>query len=335
MVKKVLGIESSCDETSMAILETADDGVRAMVLANKIASQMDMQKAFGGVIPEIAAREHLTIISSVYKDTLQSAGVEPAEIDLIAVTAGPGLIGALLVGNAFARGLALRLQKPLIGVDHVHAHIYGALLNKPDPSFPALALVVSGGHTHLYEMASPTEFKLLRLSLDDACGESFDKVARLLGLSYPGGPVIDRMATKGDISRFKMPLVDLPGGFSYSGLKTHMLNTVRALGDKIQDDAVRNDLCAAFQKEAIEQILRPLERILGSAHPYKSIIIAGGVAANSYFRRRIQEFSSLELRLPEMTYCADNGAMIGALGARMYALEGIAAEFRPYSRYRG
>ncbi|MBI2603475.1 MAG: tRNA (adenosine(37)-N6)-threonylcarbamoyltransferase complex transferase subunit TsaD [Deltaproteobacteria bacterium] len=308
---KILGIESSCDETALALVE---DGRK--VLSTNLTSQ-DVHTLYGGVIPEIAAREHLRMIHPLYKKTLADADMSPEDIDAIAVTQGPGLIGALLVGVSFAKGLATTLRKPLIPVNHVHAHVHGALLGIPEnirreELFPSLALVVSGGHTHLYFMNTPMQFQLLASSQDDACGECFDKVAKLLGLGYPGGAAIEALAREGDETKVVMPkMMDEKEqmAFSYSGLKTHVLYLIQKEQLPIPSQR-RKDICAAFQKEAIGQIVRKLQTA-HSLHPnVRSIIVSGGVAANHYFRQAVKEACPIPSYFPDQKYCSDNAAMI-------------------------
>lgn len=337
----ILGIESSCDDTGVALVE---DGRR--VLASCVSNQTSIHAAFGGVVPEIAAREHLSNIYPLYEQALKLSGLRPEQIDAVAVTQGPGLIGALLVGISYAKGLASSLEIPLIPVDHVHAHIHGALLGLPSEValqdlFPGLALVVSGGHTHLYLMRSPTEFTLVASSVDDACGECFDKVAKVLGLPYPGGPAIEALARGGNAQRFPMPRMLANRkhlAFSYSGLKTHMASTIRSLGEVTDQD--KADLCAAFQEEAFGQIVRKVK--LASAQisvPLKSLLVAGGVAANKRFREILAAELRFKAYFPQLQYCADNGAMIAAYAWHRYQQANDKALFGEqswdaYSSYR-
>ncbi|MFW7382073.1 MAG: tRNA (adenosine(37)-N6)-threonylcarbamoyltransferase complex transferase subunit TsaD [Oligoflexus sp.] len=310
---RILGIESSCDETAAAVVESGQN-----VLSSVIASQIDVHRLFGGVVPEIAAREHLKVVAPIVEQALQEAGCTLAEIDGIAVTRGPGLIGALLVGISYAKGLAMAAEKPLIPVNHVHAHIHGAVLGlSQDFSalLPCLALVVSGGHTNLYVMKSPTEMELIGRSIDDACGESFDKVAKLFGLGYPGGPVVEKLAKQGDPSRFQMPRMVDDGrklAFSYSGLKTHMVNLRHRLKANLQEQDLA-DLCAGFQEEALGQLIRKLKQA-ARQYPVKSLLIAGGVAANQRFREMVKAELGITAYFPHLRYCSDNAAMIAALG---------------------
>ncbi|SMF46282.1 tRNA (adenosine(37)-N6)-threonylcarbamoyltransferase complex transferase subunit TsaD [Pseudobacteriovorax antillogorgiicola] len=313
----VLGIESSCDETAAAVVE---DGRK--VLSSQVFSQIETHKVFGGVVPEIAAREHLKVIQPMVQAALDEASCTLEDIDAIAVTQGPGLVGALLVGITYAKGLALGTGKPLIPVNHVHAHIHGALLGLDAPLeslFPGLALVVSGGHTNIYYMANPTDFELLAQTIDDACGESFDKVAKLFGLGYPGGPRIEALAKQGNPNHFQMPrMVEEKKRllFSYSGLKTHMVN-LRHRNKGVFTDEETADLCAAFQEEALGQLVRKLESAL-ALKPASSILVAGGVAANQRFRAMVDEAINVPVYFPHLRYCSDNAAMIAALGYHQF-----------------
>lgn len=333
----VLGVESSCDETAVALVRDGRE-----VLSSRIASQIAIHAPFGGVVPEIASRAHLDCLDPLCRQTLADAKVTPQEVDVIAVTQGPGLIGALLVGVAYAKGLALALGKPLVPVDHVHAHIHGALLGVPENSlYPTLALVVSGGHTNLYLMSGPTSFELMGSSIDDACGECFDKVAKLLGLPYPGGPHVERLARGGDPAAIPMPRMVSQKSrieFSYSGLKTFMANTIRAEPKPITEARVAN-LCAAFQDEALGQIVRKLSEALVRAPQAKSIVVAGGVAANSRFKALLAERIAVPAYFPPLSLCSDNAAMIAAFGYHVHA-EGAARgetylshRWDAYSRY--
>lgn len=336
----ILGIESSCDETAVALVA---DGRR--VLASVIASQTAVHQPFGGVVPEVAAREHLRLIDPLLHQALQDAGIDRDQIDAVAVTQGPGLIGALLVGVSYAKGLALGLGKPLLPVDHVHAHVHGALLGvEADLTsfYPALALVVSGGHTNLYRMHGPTHFRLLAASTDDACGECFDKVAKILGLGYPGGPLIERLAATGDRTRLPMPrMVEQKNRmeFSYSGLKTAVANLVnqrrQADGGGGADLA---DLCASFQEEALGQIVRKLSSALQSFGDTRSILVAGGVAANRRFRQMMAQEVKVPAYFPAPDFCSDNAAMIAAYAYhlaqdREWVQAAVGHDWDAYSRY--
>lgn len=331
----VLGIETSCDETAIALVKNGCE-----VLDSQVFSQVDRHRLFGGVVPEVAAREHLAVIDRLMPTCLENAQVDLQEIDAIAVTQGPGLVGALLVGVSYAKGLALSSGKPLIPVNHVHAHIHGVMLGERQLEYPALALVASGGHTNLYYMDSPTSFELLAQSMDDACGECFDKVAKVFGLNYPGGPFIEKMAEKGRLGEVSMPrMVEQKSklAFSYSGLKTYMVNLRRREEDPIPAQR-QADIMVAFQEEALGQVARKLSSALGVKPNAKSILVAGGVAANKRFRSLVEAAVNVPVFFPPLKYCSDNAAMIAALGYHMAAKEGL-DNFRDldwdcYSRYQ-
>ncbi len=328
----ILGLETSCDETAAAVVE---DGGR--VRANVISAQHDLHERYRGVVPEIASRAHLERLTPVLRDALDRAGVGFEQLDAIAVGNRPGLIGSLIVGVSAAKALAWSLDRPLIGVDHVQAHLSAAGLAQPPadpprPAFPALGLVVSGGHTSLYDMDAPLEQTLLGRTIDDAVGEAYDKAAVILGLGYPGGPRLDRLAAQGDPRAHDLPRSTLgPDSldFSFSGLKTALLYTVRghprgrgrdAVFERSADDltdAQRADLAASFQAAAIDAVMIKLERarrrMVGNGRPPRSLIIGGGVSANSLLRRRAAEWGppqGLDVFLPDMAYCMDNAAMI-------------------------
>ena len=341
----VLGIESSCDETAVAIVKDGNN-----VLSSVISSQVAKHAPYGGVIPEIAAREHLNAIGPLFNQAIKEADIDPSQIDLIATTQGPGLVGALLVGSTFAKGLGVSLGVPVLPVDHVHAHVHGALLGLPESVgsaeelFPALSLVVSGGHTNLYWMESPVQFRLLAATVDDACGECFDKVARMWNLPYPGGPVIEKMAKDGRPGRFKMPKMVSQKDkmiFSYSGLKTHLAYLCEREGPFAGQDL--NDLAYAFQDEAFGQIARKISSGLNLLDEKpRSLLVAGGVAANKRFRDILtSRFPGISHYFPALTYCADNAAMIAGLG--WYEFQKLKQEGKEvpsadswdvYSRYR-
>ena len=307
----VLGIESSCDDSAAAIVA---DG--RQVLAERISSQAQLHEKYGGVVPELAARAHLLQIATLVQEVLPEAGVRQQELDAIAVTQGPGLVGSLLIGASFAKGLALATGKPLLPVNHVHAHLCGALLGVDTDMrqlLPCLALIVSGGHTNLYYMHKMLDFQLVAHTLDDACGEAFDKIAKVLGLGWPGGPRIEQAAAKGQAGKFAMPKV-MRGAhnFSYAGLKTHVVNLWRQAGGKLQEQEIA-DLCYAFQEEALRQLVDGMAQHLRS--PTKSIIVAGGVAANQRLRTMLAaRFSEQRLLFPARRFCTDNAAMIAAFG---------------------
>ena len=334
---RILGIESSCDETAVAIVRDGRD-----VDVSLVASQIDRHAPFGGVVPEIASREHLKAIDPLVQQALTTSSLD--DIDAIAVSQGPGLIGALLVGVSYAKGLAVSRGIPLIPVDHVHAHVHGALLGVDvglEEIFPCLALVVSGGHTNLYFMREPTQFDLLASTIDDACGECFDKVGKLLGLPYPGGPHIENIGSEGSHAGFPMPKAMEEKdrlAFSFSGLKTYMANSIRKLEREETLAERRADLCASFQEAALGQIVRKLKRAYQLHPEAKSILVAGGVAANQRFRTLVADAIRLPSHFPAPKYCADNGAMIAALAYHQWQA-GEPSSFSnmawdAYSRYR-
>ena len=315
----ILGIESSCDETALALVQDQK------VLCSLVSSQIEDHKKFGGVIPEIAARKHLETLPHLFSELLEESGISVNEIDLIAVTRGPGLVGALLVGCSFAKGLALSLGKPIIPVNHVHAHVHGALislskdLKKEKELFPSLSLVISGGHTNIFYMSSPTSFELVAQSLDDACGECFDKVGKMLGLPYPGGPIIEKKALAGDPKKFPMPKMMAKSkklDFSYSGLKTHVFYLLKSNPDLTEQD--KADVCASFQDNAFEQITRRLKQASKKYPDLKSFLVAGGVAANKRFRFLLESNLDHPVFFPKLDYCSDNAAMVAAYAEALH-----------------
>jgi N6-L-threonylcarbamoyladenine synthase len=315
-----LGIESSCDETAAAVVA---DGVRA--LSNVIASQVATHSRYGGVVPELASREHLEKIGIIVDEALAQAGVKAGDIDGLAVTCGPGLIGSLLVGINYAKGFAFALKKPIVGVNHIEGHIFSVAFEYPTPKHPALALVVSGGHTNLFFMPEPERYKLVGRTRDDAAGEAFDKVSKLLGLGYPGGPVIDLLARGGDKRAIIFPLAQINEeqslDFSFSGLKTAVLRYVRenniepvANGEPPNQQTL--DLCASFQNAVVRALVRGLRK---AADRYKpaTLILAGGVACNSELRssgRNLADEINIPVLIPSPVYTTDNAAMIAAAG---------------------
>jgi len=305
-----LGIETSCDETSVAVVE---DGRR--ILSNVIHSQVDVHKDFGGVVPELAARDHLERLPHLLDLALEKAGVTPADLDLVAVTRGPGLVGCLLVGVGVGEGLATAWSKPITGVNHLWGHVYAAMLARSDLEPPLLGLVVSGAHSDLVRMPEHARFKVIGRTRDDAAGEAFDKAARMLGLGYPGGPALDRLARTGDPRRQPLPKPSLPGlEYSFSGLKTALLYRLRDLGEAVTDQD-RADLAAAFEQSVVESLLEKLDLALGE-DPVGEVVVAGGVAANTLLRRRAAEVvgSGARLTMPPLDLCTDNAAMIAAAG---------------------
>jgi N6-L-threonylcarbamoyladenine synthase len=326
---RILGIESSCDETAAAVVE---DGFH--VLSDVVRSQAELHAPFGGPVPEIASRSHLEAIMPVVDQAVREAGIPLADLDAIAVTNRPGLIGALLVGVGVAKALALALRKPLIGVDHIAAHVHAAWMDdgpaKP-PALPGIALVVSGGHSVMFEMSDPFTLREIANTIDDACGETYDKVATMLGLGYPGGPVIDRLAREGnaDAYPFKAPLASRDGtDFSFSGIKTAVRYRITGENKKhppLPLDAVsRRDLAASFQRAVVDALLAATTRAV-DAHGARSIVIGGGCAANSEIRARFAALAAergLDLRLPSRARCSDNGAMIAGLGYHLLMRRG-------------
>lgn len=310
---KILGIESSCDETACAVVE---DG--KTVLSNIVASQIDEHRLYGGVVPEIASRRHAENIGWVTREALEKAGCTLDDIDAVAVTYAPGLIGALLVGVSYAKGLALAAKKPLIPVHHIAGHIAANYISHPELKPPYLCLVVSGGHSHIVEVLDYCKYRVIGRTRDDAAGECFDKVARTLGYEYPGGKFIDAAAKNGDAAAFVLPHPKVQGSeydLSFSGLKTAVINLVHNAQQKgIEID--REDMAASFQK-TIADILSQKTMLAAENLGYRVIAVAGGVSANSGVRERLTaecEKRGYELFLPELKYCGDNGAMIACQG---------------------
>jgi len=304
-----LAIESSCDESSVALV----DG--RQVLVNLVFSQEAAHAPFGGVVPELAARAHLRKLPALVRAALDRVGLQGDDLDLVAVTRGPGLIGSLLVGVGLAQGLARGWRKPLRGVNHLWGHVYAAMLARPELEPPLLALVVSGAHSDLVRMPAHGVFEVLGRTRDDAAGEAFDKAARMLGLGYPGGPVVDRMARRGDPARWPLPVPSLPGlEYSFSGLKTALRYRIRDLGgSEALDEKARADLAAAFERSVVESLLEKV-RLAWDRWPAPEVVICGGVAANSLLRRRAEETMEGRARvtIPPLSLCTDNAAMIGA-----------------------
>jgi N6-L-threonylcarbamoyladenine synthase len=316
---KLLAVETSCDETAAAVVE---DGRH--VLSNVVASQAEIHARFGGIVPEVASRHHLENLCPVVSRAMSEAGVDYSALDAVAVTAGPGLIGSLLVGVQAAKGIAFVHGKPLIPVHHLAGHIQAPFLAHPEAPLPALALVVSGGHTSLYWVPEEGEYRLVGRTRDDAAGEAFDKVAKLLGLGYPGGPIIDRLAPGGDDQAFDFGRVRIKDGkpdFSFSGLKTGVLHHVRRLGltpvaDPADVPGVVRDLVASFQRAVVAALLDRLRTAAEARRP-ACLLVTGGVAANSRLRREASVLGrsvGLPLFVPPLSLSTDNAAMIGAAG---------------------
>jgi N6-L-threonylcarbamoyladenine synthase len=315
----VLGIESSCDETAAAVIE---DG--RLIRSNIIASQVKTHAPFGGVVPELASREHLDRISPVVNSALQQASVTLEEINGIAVTRGPGLIGSLLVGLSFAKSLSLALNKPMVGVNHIEGHVYSVAFENPPVEYPAVALIVSGGHTTLFLIPEEGAYATLGRTRDDAAGEAYDKVAKLLGLGYPGGPVIDRLAKEGNAKAaemvFTLPKMDSPNlDFSFSGLKTAVLRFVREngihpLGADEEPGQIIKDLAASFQDKVVRSLVARLRKAVERHRP-RTVILAGGVACNSELRAKVSsEDYGAPVYYPSPLLTTDNAAMIAAAG---------------------
>jgi tRNA N6-adenosine threonylcarbamoyltransferase len=316
---RTLGIETSCDETSAAVLEGTTH-----LRSNVVASQVDLHARYGGVVPELASRRHLERLGPVIDEALERAGVELADIDAVAVTCGPGLVGALTVGVAAAKTLSLTLGRRLIGVNHLEGHIYAGFLERPDLLLPALVLIVSGAHSDLVVMTDHGKYQVLGRTRDDAAGEAFDKVARALGLGYPGGPAVDRAAQRGRPAAVALPL-PFPGeqsfDFSFSGLKTAVLRAVARLSGETAatppDAGWVPDVAAAFQGALVEVLVSKTLRA-ASLYPVRSLLLAGGVAANSALRAQMAEAAAavgLPLHLPAPALCTDNAGMVAAAGA--------------------
>ena len=310
----ILGIESSCDETSVSIVKNGCKEISTI-----ISSQIDIHKDYGGVVPEIASRQHVKNITIVLEECLQKANMTMEDIDAIAVTYGPGLIGSLLIGLEAAKTLSFIYNKPLIPVHHIAGHIYANSL-VDELQFPLLAVVVSGGHTELVEMKEHYEFEKLGGTLDDAIGECYDKVARIIGLEYPGGPKIDKLAKTGEPSyNLPIPLNDDSYNFSFSGLKSAVINLVhnqQQRGNEIR----KADLATSFQKVAVESIILKTRKAIIDKK-IKNVIVAGGVAANSGLREAMEKLTkelNVKLSIPPMKFCTDNGAMIAAAGFYAY-----------------
>lgn len=317
---RILAIESSCDETAAAVLENG----RAL-LSSVVASQIELHKQYGGVFPEVASREHIRTIYAVVEQALQQAHMNLDNVDAIAVTRGPGLAGSLVIGMNMAKGLAMGNNLPLIGVNHLEGHIYSAWLYPdevpvppPAPEFPILALLVSGGHSELNLIPDHLQYQHLGGTLDDAAGEAFDKVARLIGLSYPGGPSIQSAAQSGNKTAFNFPRARLEGtwNFSFSGLKTAVLRVVKDL-EKSGKPLPVNDLAASFQ-EAVVDVLYKKTMLAAREYKVKNIVVAGGVSANQSLRDLFLKQSEFPVFIPPLKYCTDNAAMIAAAGYYRY-----------------
>lgn len=319
---KILAIESSCDETSASVIENGK------ILSNIVASQI-IHEQHGGVVPELASRAHQQDIVKVVKKALDDAAIDKSELDGVAFTKGPGLLGSLLVGTSFAKSFALGLNVPLIEVNHMQAHILAHFIDDPKPCFPFICLTVSGGHTQMVLVKGPLEMEILGETADDAVGEAFDKAAKMLGLGYPGGPKIDQLAASGNPLAFTFPIAEMPAySFSFSGIKTSLLYFIQKNGDEFVKKNV-NDICASYQYTLIETLLRKLRKA-SKELKIKHVAIAGGVSANKGLRVALKDQAEKlgwELYIPDFQYCTDNAAMI-AMSAYFKYKAGIFSDQR-------
>lgn len=315
----VLGIETSCDETAAAIVRDGRE-----IVSSVISSQIEIHKRFGGVVPELASREHLDKIVPIVNEAFSRAGIAMQAIDGIAVTAGPGLVGSLVVGVSYAKAMAFALNKPFVGVNHIEGHIYSVAFENPPVEYPALALVVSGGHTNIFHLPEPGKYRVLARTRDDAAGEAFDKVARLLGLGYPGGPIIERLAREGNPKAVKLAVPRMGDGlpdFSFSGLKTAITKHVREtglqpVGGNDEPSAAVKDLAASFQSVVVRSLVSTLARVAAES-PAKTWIVSGGVACNQALREAAEEAArqaEVPVYFPSRHLSTDNAAMIAAAG---------------------
>ncbi len=328
----LLAIESSCDETSAAVM------VNGELKSNIISTQL-IHTEWGGVVPELASREHQKAIIPVVQEALQKANINKNDLNAIAFTRGPGLLGALLVGTSFAKALALSLNIPLIEVNHMQAHVLAHFIEDPKPTFPFLCLTVSGGHTQLVWVTSPLQMEVIGETQDDAVGEAFDKTAKLIGLPYPGGPLIDKLAKEGNPDKFPFSLGEMPGlNFSFSGIKTAILYFLQKETQKNPNYIEENkaDICASVQKTLIDMLLRKVKKAMKEKQ-CNQIAIAGGVSANSGLRSRLQELGAelgWEVFIPAFQYCTDNAGMIAMAGHFKYeAGEFTNQDVAPLARY--
>lgn len=313
----VLGIESSCDETSISIISEND------VKANLVSSQ-DFHNKYGGVVPELSSRAHLQIMLPLLKDALERSGLKLSDIDVISATAGPGLIGAVLVGLSFAKALSYSLRKPFIPVNHIEGHIYSPFLSDEKPEFPYLSLIVSGGHTLLLIVKNDLEIIKLGGTIDDAAGEAFDKGAKTLGLGYPGGPIIQKISETGNKTKIDFPIANVKGkyDFSFSGVKTALLRFVQKNYKNLEEITPNDlsDIAASYQESIVKALKNVVEKTLDD-FSVKSVSVAGGVAANKAVREAFMDISErrgLKLSIPDLKFCGDNAAMIAYRGARLF-----------------
>jgi N6-L-threonylcarbamoyladenine synthase len=316
----VLGIETSCDETGVALYDSAIAEPARALLSHRLHTQAAMHEAYGGVVPELASRDHIRRLLPLLEGALADAGRTRADIDAIAVTEGPGLVGALLVGTAFAHALGFALKKPVIGIHHLEGHLLSPLMSADPPSFPFVALLVSGGHTQLMHVEGVGRYTMLGETVDDAAGEAFDKTAKLLGLPYPGGPSLARLAETGNERAFALPRPMLHSGnldFSFSGLKTAVATVARDADLEHAYDGVKADLAASFQRAAVDVLVAKSMAALKATHS-KRLVVAGGVGANRLLRTELAAATAkrgARVYFPELEWCTDNGAMIALAGA--------------------
>ncbi|MEZ5345507.1 MAG: tRNA (adenosine(37)-N6)-threonylcarbamoyltransferase complex transferase subunit TsaD [Pyrinomonadaceae bacterium] len=316
----VLGIESSCDETAAAVVKDGHE-----ILSSVISSQIDIHREWGGVVPEIASREHLFKIDPIVKEALEKAEVSLQDIDAVAVTQGPGLMGSLLVGVCYAKALAFSLNKPLIGVNHIEGHFFSVVFENPVIEYPAMALIVSGGHTNLFYSPEEGKYKVISRTRDDAAGEAFDKVSKMLGLGYPGGPVIEKIAIEGDPRAIKFPVAKISDGrpdFSFSGLKTAVMrylreNEIEPAGEDGTVSTAIKDICASFQYTVVRSLMKVVRKQAVELKP-KTLIVAGGVACNLALKKAAEaagEDLGIPTYFPSKHLSTDNAAMIAAAGS--------------------
>lgn len=315
----ILGIESSCDETAAAVVKDGRE-----IISSVISSQIELHRPFGGVFPELAAQEHLSKIEPVVTEAIEKAGISFAELDAVAVTQGPGLIGSLLVGVSYAKALAWGLGLPLVGVNHIEGHVFSVVFENPEINFPALALIVSGGHTNLFYIPEAGKYKVVSRTRDDAAGEAFDKVGKMLGLSYPGGPVIEKIARSGDAGKIKFPIAKISDGrpdFSFSGLKTAVArylreNEIEPVADGAEPNQTIKDVAASFQATVVKSLMTNVAKLADVYEP-RTLIVAGGVACNGALRAAAEDFGArrgLPVYFPSKHLSTDNAAMIAAAG---------------------
>ncbi len=314
----VLGIESSCDETGVALVRTQDTAGVPQLLSHALHSQIEMHRAYGGVVPELASRDHIRRVLPLTEKVLADSGHQLADVDVISFTRGPGLAGALLVGSGVACAMAAALDKPVLGIHHLEGHLLSPFLSADPPEFPFVALLVSGGHTQLMRVDGVGEYAILGETIDDAAGEAFDKSAKLMGLPYPGGPFLSKLAESGDPQAFKLPRPLLHSGdldFSFAGLKTAVLTQAKKLGDELQ--ARKADLAASTEAAIVDVLVKKTLKALEQTG-MKRVVVAGGVGANRHLREQLNEVCAkrkIRVHYPELHLCTDNGAMIAMAAA--------------------